>query len=374
MYAKNRRKNNNSHKGQSGFLRILVIFFILLTLFFAVYKLHESGVLDELNVPQYIEKLFNDGEGPYKKNIASDDAARALNAEKSEVPDAANLPSDSDAPDAVKGALPPDEADSSLASRSLTSETSATSVNKKFRGNDSYATELMELPLCYGTGDSNSEDHEIHYYKGFELCYRESYEVAEWVSYTLTKEEALNNAGRTNDFRLDPSITTGSALPSDYYKSGYDRGHLAPAADMGWSSESVSESFYMSNMTPQLPDFNRGMWKDLEGMVRQWAVRFGEVTVVTGPVLEKSAAEYSSIGKNNVSVPEFFYKALLAQNEGKYISIGFILPNKKCTGTVFDYAVSVDEVERRTELDFFSRLPDSVEEFVESRTDYSLWK
>ncbi|MBP5251809.1 MAG: DNA/RNA non-specific endonuclease, partial [Treponema sp.] len=134
------------------------------------------------------------------------------------------------------------------------------------------------------------------------------------------------------------------------------------------------ESFYMSNMTPQLPDFNRGMWKDLEGMVRQWAVRFGEVTVVTGPVLEKSAAEYSSIGKNNVSVPEFFYKALLAQNEGSYISIGFILPNKKCTGTVFDYAVSVDEVERRTELDFFSRLPDSVEEFVESRTDYSLWK
>ena len=184
----------------------------------------------------------------------------------------------------------------------------------------------------------------------------------------------MNNAGRTNDFRLDPSITTGSALPSDYYKSGYDRGHLAPAADMGWSSESVSESFYMSNMTPQLPDFNRGMWKDLEGMVRQWAVRFGEVTVVTGPVLEKSAAEYSSIGKNNVSVPEFFYKALLAQNEGKYISIGFILPNKKCTGTVFDYAVSVDEVERRTELDFFSRLPDSVEEFVESRTVYSLWK
>ena len=336
MCVKNRRKNNNSHKGQSGFLRILVIFFILLTLFFAVYKLHESGALDELNVPQYIEKLFNDGEGPCKKNNASDDAAawpsntdehassaatlpsdfdaaaRPLNAEKSEAPDAANLPSDSDVPDAVKGALPPDEVDSSLASRSLTSETSATSVNKKFRGNDSYATELMELPLCSGSGNIHAEDHEIHYYKGFELCYRESYEVAEWVSYTLTQEEAQNNSGRTYDFRLDPSITTGSALPSDYYKSGYDRGHLAPAADMGWSSESVSESFYMSNMTPQLPDFNRGMWKDLEGMVRQWAVRFGEVTVVTGPVLEKSAAEYSSIGKNNVSVPEFFYKALLA--------------------------------------------------------------
>lgn len=234
----------------------------------------------------------------------------------------------------------------------------------------------VEIPLCIAsvTGE-NGSDHEIHSYKGYTLCYRESYEIAEWVSYTLTREELNGVTGRTDDFRSDPLISTGSASPADYKKSGFDRGHLAPAADMEWSVESVSESFLMSNMTPQAPQFNRGIWLNLESQVRKWAESFGEVTVVTGPVLEKSAREYDFIGENQVAVPEYFYKALLAKDdEGKFTAIGFIIPNKKCEGKIWDYEVTVDEIEKRTGLDFFSLLPDSIETPLESSIDFTKWE
>ena len=246
-------------------------------------------------------------------------------------------------------------------------------------GNDGYASSKIETPLCTAVLNHKKdgeyfEDHELHSYAGFDLCYRESYEVAEWVSYTLTNDELVKVSGRTNDFRADPSISTGSATPADYKKSGYDRGHLAPAADMEWSVQTVSESFYMSNMTPQKPELNRRLWMELESSVRIWASRFGYVTVVTGPVLEKASSEYDSIGENKVSVPEYFYKVLLSECDGRKIAAGFILPNADCTKDIFDYAVSVDEVERRTGLDFFSLLPDTEEELLESCTDFSAWK
>ena len=196
---------------------------------------------------------------------------------------------------------------------------------------------------------TDAPGHEVHTFAGFELCYREDYEDSEWVAYTITREKLVSVIKRTDDFRADTSITTGSATPADYKASGYDRGHLAPAADMQWSSETMHESFLMSNMTPQAPQLNRGMWKELEENVRKWAQNFGEVTVVTGPVLEKPSAEYSSIGSNKVAVPEFFYKALLSKsNNGDTIMAAFIMPNKKCEGEIWDYAVSVDEIEERT--------------------------
>src|SRR5574344_486441 len=224
---------------------------------------------------------------------------------------------------------------------------------------------------------SDIHDHEVHQYNGFELCYREKYEVAEWVAYKLTAADLITVAERTNDFRADTKITTGSATPQDYTRSGYDRGHLAPAADMEWSERSVHDSFLMSNMTPQAPQFNRGMWKELEEQVRLWAETFGEVYVVTGPVLEKKAAAYKHIGADEVTVPEYFYKVLLAQlNDESHtvIGIGFILPPQACTGPISDSAVTIDAVERRTNLDFFSPLPDPTENTVEAEEQLSYWK
>ena len=236
----------------------------------------------------------------------------------------------------------------------------------------------LEKPVC--AASHKATDHQIRQFDHYSLCYRESYEQAEWSAYCLTEEELVKNAGRTDDFRSDPEIATGSATPADYKKSGYDRGHLSPAADFAFDEKAMSETFYMSNMSPQKGSLNRGIWKDLESEVRLWAKNFGRVYVVSGPILEKPAAEYESIGENGVSVPEFYYKVILAplyadeadkaspENADSVIAMGYIFPNERCEGSLDDYAVSVDEVEKRTKLDFFALLEDKVENEVEAKT------
>ena len=110
---------------------------------------------------------------------------------------------------------------------------------------------------------------EIVKHTAFTLCYSEAHEQAKWVAYHLTAEMCDNSGEeRTNNFRTDPDVKTGSASPEDYKKSGFDRGHLCPAGDMGWSEQTMSESFFMSNMSPQAPSFNRGIWKKLEEQIR----------------------------------------------------------------------------------------------------------
>ena len=237
--------------------------------------------------------------------------------------------------------------------------------------------EKLEIPVC--TGKGAKADHEIRKFENYTLCYRESYEQAEWSAYCLTEDELVKNAKRSDDFRADPEITTGSATPADYKKSGYDRGHLSPAADFAFSEKAMSETFYMSNMSPQKGSLNRGIWKDLESKVREWAELYGRVYVISGPVLEKPATEYKSIGENQVSVPEFYYKVILAplyadendkaspEDAQNIMMMAFIFPNEKCEGTLDDYAVTVDEVESRTGLDFFAPLPDSIENEMEGK-------
>lgn len=176
--------------------------------------------------------------------------------------------------------------------------------------------------------------------------------------------------GRTDDFREDYKVKTGSASQSDYKGSGYDRGHLAPAADFKWSSTAMSESFYMSNMSPQHPSFNRGIWKKLEGSVRNWADDNGEIYVVTGPILSGS---FSTVGSNQVSIPNYYYKVILDYKEPEIKGIGFILPNQKLNSSLQSYAVTIDEVERRTGIDFYHSLPDEMENQIESTIDVNKW-
>ena len=242
----------------------------------------------------------------------------------------------------------------------------------------------LEKPVC--AASHKASDHQIRTFEHYSLCYRESYEQAEWSASCLTEEELVKNAKRSDDCRSDPEITTGSATPADYKKSGYDRGHLSPAADFAFDQNAMSETFYMSNMSPQKGGLNRGIWKDLEAEVRLWAKNFGRVYVVSGPILEKPAEEYESIGENQVAVPEFYYKVILAplyeneadratpQDAENVIALGFIFPNEKCTGTLNDYAVTVDEVEARTKLDFFSLLEDKVENEIEGKSQKGILK
>lgn len=141
---------------------------------------------------------------------------------------------------------------------------------------------------------------------GYALGYIEYHEQPAWVIYKLTREEATTKAAkRTNRFVEDPEIPTGSATAADYRKSGYDRGHLAPAADMAFSARTMADSFFYSNMSPQKPAFNRGIWKDLEEQVRLFAIAEGEIYVVTGQILPKEKT--ITIGHNQVTVPTHYY-------------------------------------------------------------------
>ena len=144
---------------------------------------------------------------------------------------------------------------------------------------------------------------------GYALGYIEYHEQPAWVIYIMTKAEAATKvAKRTNKFRTDPEIPTGSATTGDYRRSGYDRGHLAPAADMAFSWQTMADSFFMSNMSPQKPAFNRGIWKDLEALVRGFAITERKIVVVTGPILPKKKTV--TIGTNQVTVPTHYYKVI----------------------------------------------------------------
>lgn len=192
--------------------------------------------------------------------------------------------------------------------------------------------------------------------EGYAFGYSEIHEQPLWVIYKLTADE-LNGkrVGRTDDFRADPRVRTRSADPEDYKGTGYDRGHLAPAADMGWDKDVMSESFYMSNMSPQKPECNRGIWVELESQVRDFARREREVFIVTGPVFY-SGKPVKSIGVNNrVSVPHAYYKVVYDLTPPCKM-IGFIIPNSGSNKKLQDFAVTVSTVERETGLTFFSKL------------------
>ena len=207
---------------------------------------------------------------------------------------------------------------------------------------------------------------------GYALGYIEYHEQPAWVIYIMTREEAITKAAkRTNRFRPDPQIPTGSATLADYRRSGFDRGHLAPAADMAFSVQTMSDSFFMSNMSPQKPAFNRGVWKELEALVRQFAIQEQKIVVVTGPILptEKTL----TIGANRVTVPAYYYKVIFDLTPPRKM-IGFILPNAGNDKPLAAFAVTVDAVEKVMGLNFFSEVPKEEQDKLERSISVSEWK
>lgn len=212
----------------------------------------------------------------------------------------------------------------------------------------------------------------VRSYTGFDLAYNESFEQASWVVYVLTRNEVESGTEpRSDNFRPDTSIATGSAVLADYRGSGYDRGHLAPAGDMKWDGNAMSESFLLSNMSPQDPSFNRGIWRKLEEQVRSWAVEKDSLYVVTGPVL---SSVHSTIGENEVGVPGYYFKVLVDLSPPTHSLIAFLLPNERSTEELARFAISVDSLEQFTGYDFFSSAPDNeLVEWLERRIDLTSW-
>lgn len=149
---------------------------------------------------------------------------------------------------------------------------------------------LYELPYC-------GNESEILTHIGWAARYSEEHELAEWVAYQLSDSEVEAEGIRIGKFREDTKVPTGSSHPDDYKDVGrkFHKGHLAPAADMEWSEEAMGDSFFMTNITPQRPGFNTGVWKRLENRVRKWTHANDEVYVVAGPILTDEIDEW--IGK-----------------------------------------------------------------------------
>jgi endonuclease G len=224
------------------------------------------------------------------------------------------------------------------------------------------------LPLEF---PNYQDSNQVVRHLGYSLEYNEACEQAVWVAYSLTKQETSGVIERGDIFSVDPKVKTGTANKADYLKSGFDRGHLAPAADMKWSEQAMDESFYFSNMSPQLPAFNRGVWKRLEDKMRDWAIIYDSILIVTGPVLNSSLTK---IGPNEVCVPTHYYKVILDFKKPQSKGIGFILPNSGSKEELRNFAVSIDSVEQITGLDFFFQLNDSFEMQLEKQVCLDCWE
>lgn len=234
-------------------------------------------------------------------------------------------------------------------------------------------------------GPPNSDNNEqIISHSAYSLSYNEAHEQANWVMHVILPGVTTGNASRSNDFREDPLVTTGTSFEKDYFLKeknadgeydydgfGYDRGHLAPSADFRWSEKALSESYFYSNMSPQIGDFNRFKWAELENWMREYVAKNNtSLFIVTAPVLEDDLPKIER-GVNKVSIPNYFVKvALDLENQ---TGIGFVLPHQKVENPLESYAVSIDSVERLLGYDLFSQLDDEVENAIESQFDYKAW-
>lgn len=226
---------------------------------------------------------------------------------------------------------------------------------------------------------------ELIEHAAFSLVYDEKHEQAKWVSHILLADVIKGNVPRSNDFREDPKVKTGTAVEKDYFLKypqedgsfeydgfGYDRGHLAPSADFRWSSIALSESYFYSNMSPQVAELNRGTWAELESMLRGYMYRHSktQLYIVSGPVLNDQLPKIER-SINGVSIPKFYFKVVLDLNNQR--GIAFLMPNKEINHPIETMAVPIDQIEKITGLNFFANLPDNLENVIESQAATKDW-
>ncbi|GEC78953.1 endonuclease [Flavobacterium aquatile] len=218
----------------------------------------------------------------------------------------------------------------------------------------------------------SSTNNDIITHNNYTLSYIEKYEQAEWVAYELKKSDLnYNNNNFERPFFIeDPQVESGSADWRNYRKSGYDKGHLCPAGDRKFSKIAFDETFYTSNISPQKHDFNEGVWNRLEQKVRYWAGKYDGVYVVTGGVFTENM---KTIGSEDVAVPNYFYKVLLDTSREEIKMIAFLVPHQDSDLPLYEFVVSVDELEKMTGIDFFPKLEDAIENRLEQNANYKSW-
>lgn len=211
---------------------------------------------------------------------------------------------------------------------------------------------------------------QIKDYTGFTVNFNASNHTPNYVGWELLSGEINGNVPRDNRFWHDPDIDGCPDIP-DYKRSGYDRGHLYPAADAKWSRRSMSDCFTFANMVPQAHSLNSGAWKTLEDKERLWVARDGRLIIIAGPIY--TSKDSRRIGAIGVRVPSGFFKILLAPDVDTPRAIAFVYPNDYAPGNMQNYSMSVDEAEMLTGFDFFSLLPDDIESTIESTASFKEW-
>lgn len=222
----------------------------------------------------------------------------------------------------------------------------------------------MELPEFDGERRS-----QIIHHVGYTVSYNAETKIPNYVAWTLTPERFEETVSRTDKFLPDPEVAD-LVTTDDYKRSGYDRGHLCPAADNKWNEQAMEESFYMTNICPQNHNLNGGDWKELEEACRDWTMEWGKLYVVAGPILYDG--QHKRIGESRVVVPDAFFKVVLCPAPLK--AVGFVYKNAAGSRPMETYARTVDEVERIAGMDFFTSLPDSLETAVEAECDWAEWQ
>lgn len=201
-------------------------------------------------------------------------------------------------------------------------------------------------------------------HNGYSLDYNFIHKQANWVYYTLTSSDLEKVAKRKNKFKENPKINLNQATLKDYKKSGYDRGHLCPSADRISNQEYNNQTFYLSNMSPQKPQFNRDIWKNIEIEVRKNTWQSDTLFIVTGGILTENLPIIGS----GVSVPEWFYKIIFVKDKAKMIA--YLIRNDRSKANTSSFIITVDKIEQITGIDFFHQLPDELENKLESQIYY----
>lgn len=207
-------------------------------------------------------------------------------------------------------------------------------------------------------------------YEGFRVSFNKDNHTANWVAWELLGTETDGPESRSNTFWQDEDIE-GCPTTDDYRRSGYDRGHLCPAADQKWSAQAMTDCFSMANMTPQDHALNSGAWKTLESKERLWAQRDSAILIVAGPVY--TASDTERIGANGVRVPGAFFKVLAAPYSDQPRGIAFVYPNMTAPGNMENYVMTIRDVEKMTGFDFFHSLPEELENEIETTASFRDW-
>jgi endonuclease G len=205
---------------------------------------------------------------------------------------------------------------------------------------------------------------------GYAVNYNYATKVAYFVTEVIRPENLTRSAARKDDFREDPEIPAQYRVTlKDYVGSGYDRGHMAPAADFMASVQLMSESFLLSNMMPQNPGNNRGIWKYTEEMTRYWVQKYNTpMHVITGTIYTQP---YTTFG-NNVFVPSHLWKIVIDSKNLR--SIAFLYPNQKLDPKEIEkYVVSISEIEQYTGINISPALPPQYQQLEKVRANYKDW-